>query len=290
MAFNPSIRKIPIIGNDIFKIGQVYDLINSPCDPDPMLWVYGFWQEVPMIFAMLLMPDPIDFVQERFGTPHHRKRRYRGKAAKLIPADISPGKGLGWAAWKMTEWVDRVGWYLLIADVAIDFALNWTTQVYQWAGCATPGQAYGIQYRNVGIEYGASGWVPATLDHQHMHIFRDGGQSAITIPADYAPAFTTMIKVTPRPPPYNAKNMAVRVVEMGTGQIIDMGKTKDTGQGYWAATGVWKGVDKKDYARTYQMQVSQNDGAFAWVTEARFAAYGTKKVEGLIPWIGAKPI
>lgn len=286
MALNPSIRKVPIIGDDIYKIGQIYDIVNTPCSIDPWLWVYGFWHEVPYIFAMLFLPDPIDFVQERFGKPHHRKRRYKGKAAAWAQADISPGKGLGWAAFKMTEWVDRVGWYLLIADTSIQFALNWTTLVYQWSGCPTPGMAFAAQSYSGGIERFPGDWAEAGTEADGAHIFTNLGASRIFVPAGWTGSFTTAMVIKPRGAPYNGQEFQVRIQNLTTGEVIGLDPPKPNHNGEFTASQVVPMPPKRDVGMVYQYQFRNTDGRLDWMTRAIFSGYGTKKVEGLIPWLG----
>lgn len=286
MALPPSTRKIPIIGGTIYKIGQVYDIVNTPCDADPWLWVYGFWHEVPMIFAMLFLPDPIDTVQDRFGRPHHRKRKYRGKAAGYKLPDINPGKGLGWAAWKMTEWIDRVGWYLLIADVSVEFALNWTSTVYKWAGCPLPGTPYRTMSRSYGLEQFPGDWSAVNTVTSDGHIFRDGGVDTIVVPAGYTASFMTAYEVTPRGPPYNAKEFETRILCQTTGQAFPLSKPKPNSQGQYVASDMTDIHQKYDHDRVYTLQKRSSDSGLLWSTKARFAAYGGKKMEGLIPWLG----
>lgn len=286
MALPPSTRKIPIIGEDIYKIGQIYDIINTPCSIDPWLWVYGFWHEVPMIFAMLFLPDPIDTVQDRFGRPHHRKRKYRGKAQSYRPADINPGKGLGWAAWKMTEWVDRVGWYLLVADVSINFAFNWTSTVYKWAGCPLPGTAYAAQSREYGLERFPGDWTEAGSEADGNHIFRNAGMSRIVVPAGWDASFTCGTTIVPRGPPYNGRSYEARIQNLTTGEAYPLDKPKVNNEGQIVQSGIWRTPHKHDTDMVYQYQIKNTSDQFIWQTKVVFSGYGSKKIEGLIPWLG----
>jgi hypothetical protein len=286
MALDPSIRKIPIIGGTIFKVGQVYDLVNTPCDPDPWLWVYAFWHEVPYIFAMLLLPDPVDYVQERFGKPHHRKRRHKGKAAFWKPADINPGKGLGWAAFRMTEWVDKIGWQLLIADTAVNFAFNWTSLVYQWSGCEVPGTPYISQRRTHGLESFPGGWQQPITYLQSNHILRPGGGDTIVVPDGYTASFTTALTVSPRPFPYDNTDVRTRLRNATTGRVIHFDKPKRNDAGEYVSSNVWKDPRRAIGDETWVFEMDVGPGNLAWTTNAIFSAYGSNKVEGLIPWLG----
>lgn len=286
MALDPSIRKLPIIGGTIFKIGQVYDIVNTPCSPDPWLWVYGFWHEVPYIFAMLFLPDPVDYVQERFGKPHHRKRRHKGKAAFWKPADINPGKGLGWAAWKMTEWVDRIGWQLLIADTAVNFAFNWTSTVYQWAGCPVPGTPYYSSTRDHGLESFPGGWYPVTSYLNGNHILRDGGDAVIVVPDGYSASFTMNVTVAPRAAPYNNTNVTTRLRNLTTGRVIPFKQPKANDEGHFVHSNVWKNPFRAQGDEAWKFEFKVDGEGLAWTQNIVWSAYGSNKVEGLIPWLG----
>lgn len=285
-TIDPSIRKLPFIGGTIFKIGQVYDLYNTPCSPDPWLWVYAFWHEVPFIFAMLYLPDPKDYVQERFGRGHHRKRRWKGKAEFWKPAEINPGKGLGWAAFRMTEFIDRIGWQLLIADTAVSFAVNWTSLVYQWSGCITPDQPYAIKKFEGGQEFSNDDWIPVPGGTYSTHIFRDGGLATIVIPGGYSGSFTMWVEISPREAPYDATSVEIRLMNLTNGDAHYFEPGKKNSDGNISASAVWKANKLQFFDETWQMQVRFPGPRFAWVTKTMFAAYGSKTIDGLIPWIG----
>ena len=286
MALDPSIRKLPFIGEDIYKIGQIYDLYNTPCSPDPWLWVYAFWHEVPYIFAMLLLPDPKDYVQDRFGRGHHKKRRWKGKTQFWKPAEINPGKGLGWAAFRMTEFIDKIGWQLMIADTAINFAFNWTSLVYQWSGCITPGAPYAIKEFNGGEGFSNSDWEPVAGGTKSTHIFRDGGFATIVIPGGYSGSFTMSITVSPQNYPNDGQGVLMRLINLTNGDVHYFKDAKKNGDGDMVTSAVWKANKIQFFDETWQLQWRFTGVNYTWVTHTMFAAYGSKTIDGLIPWIG----
>ena len=131
-------RRIPIIGNDIYQVGQVLSIAGQPCAPKPTIAVSAFFTYTPYLIWSLVKPEPIDFVTERFGRPHKRRRRARLNIDDLdaLSGPGSPGfKNLVYSSFKFAE---RVGWYFLVADATSDFLINWTSVAYQWSGCFTP--------------------------------------------------------------------------------------------------------------------------------------------------------
>lgn len=136
------VRRIPLIGQNFARIGQVYQILAQPCQPEPSLWVQAFWTGVPKAIWSIVKPDPTDYLTERFGSVHSRKRKRRFNIDDIMETKFPVGKGWGWAAWQGTRLLERVGWYLLIADVTTEFLVNWTSTAYLWAGCRVPGAKY----------------------------------------------------------------------------------------------------------------------------------------------------
>lgn len=285
-SIDPSIRKLPFIGGTIYKIGQVYDLINTPCTVDPWLWVYGFWHEVPYIFAMLLLPDPVDTVQERFGRPHHRKRRYRGKVAAWKPADISPGKGLGWAAWRMTEWIDRVGWYLLIADTSVTFALNWTSLVYEWSGCRVPNKPYLIASSEAPfVIFDPGQWYPLDAGFVQRNFLVQDGLNGVLVPGGLAVSATCSAIAQPTTLfPGTGFELRVRD-EAGRGVIMtSASKTNERGEN--VATVAIPQTPRIGDDRSVFFEVRPTAPVPTQIGKRRYQCYGATHVEGLVPWLG----
>lgn len=289
MGFNPNVRKIPFVGGTVYKIGQVYDIVNTPCSADPWLWVYGFWHEVPMIFFMLYLPTPVDMVTERFGSPHHRKRRLKGKVMDAWEADIKPGKGLGWAAWKGIRFTEKVGWYLLIADTAATFALNWTSQVYQWAGCNDPNHPFCAFRQDYFVEeFSHDDYIGYGLELQGWKTIRPGSVSSIVIPAGM-PASVTY-NITSRGDRYFSKEpISVRVVDVGTGRVYFEQTSKRTEEREQTTGGAGRLPFTADYDRVIQLQWKGSDPHGLYnLGNAVFAAYGGDEIEGLWPTVPEK--
>lgn len=280
MAMNPIIRKVPIIGDEIYKVGQVYDLINMPCAPDAWMWVYAFWHEVPFVFASLFKPDSEDFVQERFGRPHHRKRRHKMRPDRYRPPDINPGKGLGWAAWKMSQWADRLGWYLLIVDTSLTFAINWTSLAYQYNGCAVPGKAYAIGERNGILDFFGGGfWQGLSCPFWQYNIFGDAGESAVLIPPGKTGSMTCHIEFIPKPG--SGTNFLTRIRRGSDGRVLAENPSKRVNDRLWAGQAVSPDINGGPLGDILYAEVLITDPGIHLSSKAVITAYGGAKTDGL---------
>lgn len=129
---------IPIIGRDIAKIGKIVDLFGSPCAPRAEVWAYAFFQAVPTFIVSLIKPEIIDI-----NIRHRGRKNRKGRKLKIIPHLIRRDAILEipvprYAVFQLAEMAQRVGWYFLVMDATMDFAINWMSMAYQWTGCDDP--------------------------------------------------------------------------------------------------------------------------------------------------------
>lgn len=142
MTIRKDVEKIPVIGPWIGKIGKVHQIISTSCDVKPEIWVEAAFSGVPMIAVSLFKPTAFDLITERF-----RGWKIGKKKRRFVADDILEGRKVklgkfGWAVFELGEWAERIGWYMLVIDVGLDFAVNWTSMAYQWSGCRVPGSPY----------------------------------------------------------------------------------------------------------------------------------------------------
>lgn len=136
------VRRIPIIGNDIYQAGQVIDIVSQPCTPSPSILVNAFFANIPMLLWSLVKPSPEDYLTERLGR-HHKRRRKNRITIKDFDVGPPPGKrGAAWVEFSAIKFIERIGWYLLVADATTDFAINWTSMAYRYSGCQDPLSGY----------------------------------------------------------------------------------------------------------------------------------------------------
>lgn len=162
------IRRLPIIGDDIYQAGQVVDIFSQPCAPEPTIMVKAFFANVPMLIWSLYKPDPFDYLTTRFGRGHKRRRKGRLHVGNIDTAPPGSGKGARWVSFTGTKIAERVGWYFLVADATTDFAINWTSMAYRFSGCQDPLSGYaqsidndGFEFLSTGARFGFSGGTPS---------------------------------------------------------------------------------------------------------------------------------
>lgn len=128
---------LPVVGPWFQRVGQVVDIMAVPCSPTPMMWVKGFFTQIPWLVWSLFKPDPIDATWERFGFPgatHRHGRMKVGGKIQGIPITV-PRNAATTVLFKLGSLAQKVGWWFCIVDAGTKFAVNWASAVYQYAGC-----------------------------------------------------------------------------------------------------------------------------------------------------------
>lgn len=201
MVTRRQLRQIPVIGDDIYQVGQVLDMIAQPCSPDPWVMVQAVWSYSPSLIWSLFKPEVLDLAFDRAGKPHKRKRTRRFRVSDLmqLPAPV-PGQ-LGWATFKLAEAGQRIGWYLLVLDATTDFAVNWTSMAYTYSGCFTPDSAWaetgsGFQFiaRRVGP---TTLQIPGTYFNYNGDAFASASGIQLTAPGPKTATLTLSGHVVP---------------------------------------------------------------------------------------------
>lgn len=171
MGTSVALRNLPLIGSQVSKIGAVYDIVATPCDTEPLIWVLAFWHELPQMVWSIVKPDWNDAIIDRFGRHHHRRRRQRFHVDDIMKPKFQIPKGtLSWVAFGGVELLERIGWYFCLIDATTDFLVNWTSLVYQYSGCETPGNPFNDKYLD-----GQPFSMPAS-GSRLMNIWQPGGQ------------------------------------------------------------------------------------------------------------------
>jgi len=153
-----NVKRIPIIGNDIYQVGQVYNIFAQPCAPTPTIWVEAFFANIPMLVWSFVKPDPTDYLTERFGSTHKRRRKNRFRVDEIDIGKPANGKGyLRWISFTGTRIAERIGWYFLVIDATTDFAVNWTSMAYRYTGCQDPTSGYATSDADVPTGYFSNG-------------------------------------------------------------------------------------------------------------------------------------
>lgn len=135
--------QIPVVGPWLGTFGKIQRIMATPCEVSPEIWVLAFFAGAPMAVASLFKPDPFDMATERFGLAHKKKRRRRFRYGEAMRLPIVKRRGMQWVVFTLGSLAERVGWYMLIADVAFEWAYNWSSMAYQWSGCRNPNASWG---------------------------------------------------------------------------------------------------------------------------------------------------
>lgn len=138
MAFD-----LPLIGDDLAKIGRIIQLYTDPCSPVAEVWVYGFFQSIPTLFIALNKPELIDINIKKGGHRHRKGRKIKFGADALFRDAIIEVPVPRWVVFRVYEWTQRIGWYFLVADATENFAINWMSLAYKYNGCQSPLLVYG---------------------------------------------------------------------------------------------------------------------------------------------------
>lgn len=138
--FGINARRVPVIGNTIYNVGQVYDILVQPCGVDTYISVLAFFNYLPRLAWSIYKPTPTDTVTEMLG---RRKKRRRGRKIRYDlleqPVDVGKTGSIRWVTWKIFAAAERLGWYFIVIDSTVDFLVNWTSMSYTFTGCAVAG-------------------------------------------------------------------------------------------------------------------------------------------------------
>lgn len=162
--FDP--RQIPFVGDQLGKLGHIYDIMSTPCDVEPAIWVKAAFHASPYLLLSLTAPECIDIDMPRAGRRHKRLRRLGFKWTQILqPTLVIRGMpSLVRFGFNMAE---RIGWHMLVVDATLDFAVNWTSMAYQLTGCSTSGMPYAWVGRAVGT-YKHGEWVTPIWTSVHQ--------------------------------------------------------------------------------------------------------------------------
>jgi len=166
-------KQIPVIGKSIARVGQVFDVVTQSCTPDPVVYVEALFHDAPKLLWSVFKPDVNDLVVARAGIDHKKKPKRGFNIFDQLESSIKMPKGrVGTAVFHLGQAAERVGWYLLIVDATTEFAVNWTSTVYEWSGCDLVGapycNGYGIEAYQV---YGVGEWHPIPCFHNQQFEF-----------------------------------------------------------------------------------------------------------------------
>lgn len=129
--------EVPLIGDTVYNAGQIIKIGTNPCDIDVWIAVKAAFYYTPVAIYTLFKPTPEDYWTDRVTNVHKKRRRRRIKnfnTAFAFGEPPTPGKVV---LFRLAQIVERVGWYIMIADVSAKYGLNWISLTYELSGCQT---------------------------------------------------------------------------------------------------------------------------------------------------------
>ena len=269
-------RRIPVIGKEIAKIGHIYDMAVLPCKPTPEIWVLAFFYAVPNLLWSLYKPDPLDDVWSRVGRRRGIKRRQRMTFIEEYTEEIPLKPSLRWVRFA-GDWAQRVGWWMLIVDAAIDHAMYWQSGAMAFEGCKSTGipfaegEQHGVTSETTGGE-----WKRLFVATEYWHIFGPG-IGEVNIPPGYG--YHASMSIASEPDENLSPNdpttvLAWRIID-GDGAVVAEGETIEAVEG---KSRVGNGFAKKPIIRLggnqIQFQIKTGPVGWAKITSASFSVTG----------------
>jgi hypothetical protein len=146
------IRKIPIAGKWLSRAGHVTNILATPCSTTPQLWVEGLFYAAPRLIYLKTKPFKEAEVAYRYLNTRCGGKKNRGLLRRIadglkIQDPDTQMKHLGGPTTKAVftiagDFALKALWYLMIVDRVTEAAYNWTSLVYQWAGCPVTGEPH----------------------------------------------------------------------------------------------------------------------------------------------------
>lgn len=230
---------LPVIGDDLANIGRIIDLWVEPCHPDAIIWAYGYFQAIPTLFLTLAKPEIIDIkIAHRRGKPRKGKR-YRFTAKDIFRDALIEVPVPRWVPFRIYEWSQRIGWYFLIADALENFAINWMSLAYKYAGCQGATPPYATFQNNRVLQAADNGdWPMIWMVTGANDINLVPPQVTIIEPGLYDVAW--QVETEPYPLPEQSQtpyNFAIYVTDSLGSRAIAPGESGTTGGGNTANSG-----------------------------------------------------
>jgi hypothetical protein len=274
--YNP-LANAPIIGPWTSRIGKVVDILATPCDVSPYVFVQAFWHSAPVLLASLYKPDPVDYLTDRGGRPHKKGRNRNFRPKDFMPGDPGTIKGkLGWASFAATSMIERVGWYLLVADATTQFAVNWTSLAYQWSGCKVPGNPYCRSICEIPIEFPLAA---GTYTFNSWSVQSQSGFFGDTDSIGTPPGFQSnvMLSFLTKPhafPPFEQASVTnVQLVDDIQDRLIWEGAPQQYANGEFSAITLERDYLPDEGAHDYRVIITKTQGHYD-ASGSHFMVYG----------------
>ena len=285
------IYKVPIVGPWAAKVTKIAKMVALPCQPEPEIWVLGYFAAVPQLVLGLFGPDCTTDLAARFQRGHKRKRKAVLNVQEILPSFNPPTDGYSWYVFKALKLALRAGWYMTVIDSTLDFVVHGTSNAYQFSGCTDPNAAYGhckldptVLELLPAAQGDITGWVFVS-----QHIF-NAGPTGCACPAGYVPSVGFSITqgfghFSPLPD----CSFTVELYDTMTGNSYGVLEPKLTYDGYNSVTHFYMAPQIFSGAKEFRVKFTKTFGVW-YVTSGTFSCYGGSKFNFNDASCGAKAI
>lgn len=275
--------------NALQKIGHVVDIMALPCAPTPTIWVQAYFSALPTLIWSLFKPDPFDIGSGRGGRHHKTKKKFilnQMGFERSITAGAS--NALKWFAFT-GGLANKVGWYFVVADAAIDLSVNWTSTAMRWSGCTIPGEPWAELY--------AEEWYPIPNDGiWHRLTFGkgddnglgiDAGLTSIGVIRGISAAFGATVypgASNDFPDAYRTTGVSIQIREAGSGWVVSEQSEQHDGYGNNTTSTFKKDWTMPGSQGIYECWINATGPVpYGCIKRAWFTAYGQRIHDGLLP-------
>ena len=278
LGFYVNPNRIPVIGSTIYNAGQVYDVLVQPCGVDTYISVLAFFNYIPRLAWSIYKPTPLDTFTELLGRRKKKRRKRRFRVDLLeIPVDTGKKGSVRWVTWKIFGAAERLGWYFIVIDSTVDFAVNWSSMAYTFSGCALAGTP-ACQNRNTlhrdyfslgtAVQVAFDIWGPGTIWSSNA-----GGLNCFTSGPKMAAGGCSPVLGFRNPKATFQKLEIVKYIGGAPVDIVEV--TNDSPDpADWGAALVLREWSDTDAGSSYQMWITQSFGWAAY-NSAYMSASGT---------------
>lgn len=137
--------------------------LYTPCTVKPTVWIETFLPAAVLAFFTVLTPDAKEVIRIAGGGKSWLKQLKVAFDDALAEEPAESYKGLNFL-FEFAEGIDKAVWYLFLAGVAADFAIEWSTLAYRMSGCTTSSREVTLELQNAfGDVPGDNSWVDAGI-------------------------------------------------------------------------------------------------------------------------------
>lgn len=137
--------------------------LYTPCTVTPTVWIETFLPAAVLAFFTVLTPDPKEAIRIAGGGKSWLKQLKVAFDDALAEEPLESYKGIKFL-FEFAEGVDRAVWWLFLAGVAADFAIEWSTLAYRMSGCTTSSREVTLELKwKFGDFPGDGSWTDAGI-------------------------------------------------------------------------------------------------------------------------------